>query len=181
MRNGQLLFSIRGTMMFTKILIQGERSICCVNVNSHGDTNTKAAEKVDQNHFMQRTQGEKFDGRINAWWISGHHEGNAMPRIRGLEIRIIWQSGCFAGQWWLGIAIITGGCLNVVAGADVGAIGGSDMVWVTVVVVTGVVAVGGCDRRRIVHPVVFGKQHTGQQQRKMIRGKRCGQGVPLSS
>uniref|UniRef100_A0A915K0V5 Uncharacterized protein n=1 Tax=Romanomermis culicivorax TaxID=13658 RepID=A0A915K0V5_ROMCU len=43
------------------------------------------------------------------------------------------------------VVITTGGCLNVVAGADVGAVGSSNVVWVTVVVVRDVGAVRGCD------------------------------------
>uniref|UniRef100_A0A915J252 Uncharacterized protein n=1 Tax=Romanomermis culicivorax TaxID=13658 RepID=A0A915J252_ROMCU len=71
MRDGWLLFSVRGAIVFTKILVQRERGVRCPNVHGHGDANTKAAEKVDQNHFMQRTRREKFNRWINTRWVAG--------------------------------------------------------------------------------------------------------------
>uniref|UniRef100_A0A915HLE0 Uncharacterized protein n=1 Tax=Romanomermis culicivorax TaxID=13658 RepID=A0A915HLE0_ROMCU len=54
MRNGRLLFLVQGAIVFGKILVQSKRGVCCVNVNGDSDANTKAAEEVDQNHFVQR-------------------------------------------------------------------------------------------------------------------------------
>uniref|UniRef100_A0A915LAG5 Uncharacterized protein n=1 Tax=Romanomermis culicivorax TaxID=13658 RepID=A0A915LAG5_ROMCU len=41
---------------------QSERSGSCTNVNGDGDTNTKTAEKVDQDHFVQGRRREKLNG-----------------------------------------------------------------------------------------------------------------------
>uniref|UniRef100_A0A915JSE4 Uncharacterized protein n=1 Tax=Romanomermis culicivorax TaxID=13658 RepID=A0A915JSE4_ROMCU len=71
-------------------------------MNGHNDTDTKAAEKIDQNHFVQCTRREKFDGRVNAWPVLRHHKGNAVRRVHCSEIRIVLQTGCFAGQSWFG-------------------------------------------------------------------------------
>uniref|UniRef100_A0A915IIY8 Uncharacterized protein n=1 Tax=Romanomermis culicivorax TaxID=13658 RepID=A0A915IIY8_ROMCU len=73
MRDGWLLFSIRGMVMFSKILIQSERSVRCTDMHGHGDANTKAAEKVDQDHLVQRTRHEKFNGGFDTRQIAGHH------------------------------------------------------------------------------------------------------------
>uniref|UniRef100_A0A915L745 Anoctamin dimerisation domain-containing protein n=1 Tax=Romanomermis culicivorax TaxID=13658 RepID=A0A915L745_ROMCU len=65
MQNGQLLFLVRGVIIFAKILVQSEGGIHCANVKDHKDGDTKAAEEVDQNHFVQRTQCEKLNGWID--------------------------------------------------------------------------------------------------------------------
>uniref|UniRef100_A0A915HV10 Uncharacterized protein n=1 Tax=Romanomermis culicivorax TaxID=13658 RepID=A0A915HV10_ROMCU len=69
-------------------------------MNRHNDVETKAAEKIDQNHLVQCMRREKFDGRVNAWRVSRRHKGKAVPRVRCSEIRIVWQLGCFVGQSW---------------------------------------------------------------------------------
>uniref|UniRef100_A0A915K9R4 Secreted protein n=1 Tax=Romanomermis culicivorax TaxID=13658 RepID=A0A915K9R4_ROMCU len=132
MRDGQLLFLVQGAVVFTEILIQSERGVHCPNVNSHGDTDTKAAKEIDQDHFVQRTQCKKFDGWVNAWRITRRHKvgaelaGGGTPRT-GL------------------VAMTTGGCLNAATGADVRAVGGSDVVRVTVVVIAEIKTGGRCD------------------------------------
>uniref|UniRef100_A0A915I6U7 Secreted protein n=1 Tax=Romanomermis culicivorax TaxID=13658 RepID=A0A915I6U7_ROMCU len=78
MRDGRLLFSVRGAIVFAKILVQSEQSVCCPNVNSHSDANTKAAEKVDQNHFMQCTRREKLNGWVDTPWMVGPQQCNTM-------------------------------------------------------------------------------------------------------
>uniref|UniRef100_A0A915L1Q2 Uncharacterized protein n=1 Tax=Romanomermis culicivorax TaxID=13658 RepID=A0A915L1Q2_ROMCU len=108
MGDGRLLFSVGGTVVFREILIQGERGVRCANMNGHNDADTKAAEKINQNHFVQCTRREKLDGRVNAWRVSRRHKGNAVRRVRCSEIRIVWQPGCFAGQSWFGIWCRTG-------------------------------------------------------------------------
>uniref|UniRef100_A0A915J460 Uncharacterized protein n=1 Tax=Romanomermis culicivorax TaxID=13658 RepID=A0A915J460_ROMCU len=73
MRDGRLLFSVRGAIVFGKILIQSERGVCCANMHGHGDANTKAAEKVDQNHFVQRMRPEKFNSRVDTGRVAGRY------------------------------------------------------------------------------------------------------------
>uniref|UniRef100_A0A915KGP3 Uncharacterized protein n=1 Tax=Romanomermis culicivorax TaxID=13658 RepID=A0A915KGP3_ROMCU len=78
MRDGRLLFSVRGAIVFAKILVQGEGSIGCTNVNGHSDANTNAAEEVDQNHFVQRTRREKLNGWVHTWGMTRRQQCNTM-------------------------------------------------------------------------------------------------------
>uniref|UniRef100_A0A915L9G3 Uncharacterized protein n=1 Tax=Romanomermis culicivorax TaxID=13658 RepID=A0A915L9G3_ROMCU len=55
-----------------------QQSVCCANVNGHGDANTKAAEEVDQNHLVQRTRDEKLKGWVDTWWMEEHQQRNTM-------------------------------------------------------------------------------------------------------
>uniref|UniRef100_A0A915HKW1 Uncharacterized protein n=1 Tax=Romanomermis culicivorax TaxID=13658 RepID=A0A915HKW1_ROMCU len=69
-RDGRLLFSVQGTIMFAKILVQSWRGVRCVNVNGHGDVNAKTAKEIDQDHFVKRAWREKFNGWINMWRVA---------------------------------------------------------------------------------------------------------------
>uniref|UniRef100_A0A915JTK9 Uncharacterized protein n=1 Tax=Romanomermis culicivorax TaxID=13658 RepID=A0A915JTK9_ROMCU len=60
-RNGRLLFLVRGMVVIAEVLIQGQQSIRRANVNGHSNANTKAAEEIDQDHFMQRMRHEKLN------------------------------------------------------------------------------------------------------------------------
>uniref|UniRef100_A0A915KY71 Uncharacterized protein n=1 Tax=Romanomermis culicivorax TaxID=13658 RepID=A0A915KY71_ROMCU len=100
-RNGRLLFLVLGMVVIAEVLIQGQQSIHCVNVNSHSNANTKAAEEIDQDQFMQRMRHEKLNRWINTGWVMGCRQRNAVRRVHGSEMCVIWQLGCFTGQTWL--------------------------------------------------------------------------------
>uniref|UniRef100_A0A915JXH2 Uncharacterized protein n=1 Tax=Romanomermis culicivorax TaxID=13658 RepID=A0A915JXH2_ROMCU len=81
-----------------EVLIQGQRSIHRANVNCHSNANTKAAEEIDQDHFVQRMRREKLDRWIDMRRVTGRRQGNTVWQIHGSEMCVIWQSGCFTGQ-----------------------------------------------------------------------------------
>uniref|UniRef100_A0A915ITL1 Uncharacterized protein n=1 Tax=Romanomermis culicivorax TaxID=13658 RepID=A0A915ITL1_ROMCU len=68
-----------------------------MNVNSHGDQNAKAAEKIDQNHLMQGSRREKLDRWIDTRRMTWHHQRNTVRGVRGSERRLVGQTCCFTG------------------------------------------------------------------------------------
>uniref|UniRef100_A0A915KUW6 Uncharacterized protein n=1 Tax=Romanomermis culicivorax TaxID=13658 RepID=A0A915KUW6_ROMCU len=113
-------------VVISEVLVQGQQCICCRNVNSHGDADAKAAEKIDQNHLMQGLWREKLDRWIDTRWMTWRRQHNTVRRVCGLETCVVGQTCCFAG----GSNLV---CVTVVVVVDVGAVGGSE------------VAIGGSD------------------------------------
>uniref|UniRef100_A0A915IXN2 Uncharacterized protein n=1 Tax=Romanomermis culicivorax TaxID=13658 RepID=A0A915IXN2_ROMCU len=64
-RDGRLLFSVGGTIVLAKILVQSEQGVRWENVNGHGDGNAKASKEIHQDHFVKCAWLEKFKGWVN--------------------------------------------------------------------------------------------------------------------
>uniref|UniRef100_A0A915IBS7 Uncharacterized protein n=1 Tax=Romanomermis culicivorax TaxID=13658 RepID=A0A915IBS7_ROMCU len=65
-RDGRLLFSVRWTIKFAKILVQSERGIRCANVNGHGDADAKKLIKTISCNV--RSMKNSTDGSIRGGW-----------------------------------------------------------------------------------------------------------------